>query len=337
MRSWQLEQWSARYMGDTTARVYGALLFLLEKKIPRCKEGINVEVKREDDEDEDEDDVRIRSAPIVTTVEVLDVLDPSLDLASAIGDQPADEDMMNGLTNGNHRHHKKVKVEASDDAALEVGSMRWRHARVELIDQHLGLLAEHQFHFCEKVGTRGKSEWQVDFESLVTSMQQMEVVNTVNIRFGSFATRVVRMMTTKGKLDERQIAGNVMVRHRDIRSTLTELYDAGLLEMQEVARENSRMATRSIYLWYFDHDACVQLLLTNTYKAQCRALQRMRVQREKARPVIDKAERLDVIGHEEEYLTASDKKNLKVWREQEEKLLTQLSRQDDLVGIMRDF
>lgn len=68
-----------------------------------------------------------------------------------------------------------------------------------------------------------------------------------------------------------------------------------------------------------------------------RLIQRANVEKEKIQPLLDKAERTDVVGNEDRYLSAKERQTLRIWRSTEEKLLTQLGRQDDLVAILRDY
>ena len=68
-----------------------------------------------------------------------------------------------------------------------------------------------------------------------------------------------------------------------------------------------------------------------------RCLQRVKVEREAVQTVIEKAERTDVVGKEEEYLGVGERVALEEWREREERLLGEVGRLDDLVAVLRDF
>lgn len=309
--------------------MYGVLLMLLEKKISRCRD----DLKEFDEADEAEEDNPI---PPVTTLEVLDRLDPSLDLESTIHFDSG------GLTNGYHpkdEPNRTLKYEHDDyaDEDETISSAKARNKRLTQIEQHLHLVVEHPRGFVDRVGNRGKGEWRVNYPALMRNMQRAEVENIVNARFGSLGARLVRMLSKKGKLEEKQVCTHSLLRAKDVRSLLTSMQECGLIETQEVPKDQTRQPSRATYLWYFDHERCCKVLLADTYKAMCRLIQRIDKQRDEVQDVIDKAERLDVVGHEDEYLTPSDKAHLRRWREQEEKLLTQLNRQDDMVALLRDF
>lgn len=327
LRSQALERLAARSIGETTAKVYGALLQLLEKQQPRCY----------DDLDEYTDSLDEEAAqPIATTMDIADLLSPNIDLTTTIA---KDDDFFDGdeiLDGDEERKTKYLKREAPTNG-FDSSAFADRNKRVAQITQHMALLAEHPRNFCAKISTRGGGEWRVNFPALSRYMQHNEIEALISARFGSIATRIVRTLNTKGKLDEKQVANFTLLRQKDIRSIMAEMHEAGFLEAQEVPKDNSRQPSRTLFLWYCDPERCRQLLLAMTYKAQARIIQRMQFEKDEIAAVVQKAERTDVVGNEDELLTASDRATLRRWREFEEKLLTQLARQDDLVALMRDF
>ena len=330
LRSQSLERLAARSIGDVTAKVYGTLLQLLERKIPRCYD----DLEEYTDEHEEED-----AQPTATTLDIGDLIPTSLDLGSTIA---KDDDFLNGdddAYDADDALGRPVKREASASGGYnhDASSFADRNKRLTQIEQHMALLAEHPRNFCSKISTRGKGEWRVNFPALSRWMQRNEIESLISARFGSIATRIVRMLNAKGKLDEKQVANFTLMRQKDIRAILAEMHEAGFLEAQEVPKDNSRQPSRTLFLWYFDPDRCRQLILSTTYKAQARLIQRMQYEKEEVSAVVQKAERLDVVGHEDQLLTASDKSILRRWSEFEEKLIVQMARQDELVALMRDF
>ncbi len=212
-----------------------------------------------------------------------------------------------------------------------------RQQRLAQIKQHLELLARDPRKFITSTGNRGLGEWRVDFGPLIKFLRQSALEDTINARFGQRAKRVVALLTDKGKLDEKTLSTIALIRQKEIRSTLTAMQEAGQMELQEVPRDTNRQPSRTMYLWYFDPERCRQLVLEETYKAMARALQRARYEKRGIQVVIDKAERTDVVGREDEYLTVSERNALQIWRDKEERLLVEVSRLDDLVCVLRDF
>lgn len=323
LRSQQLERLAARLIGDTTAKVYASLLILVERKVHRCYDDLAVYA---------DEDHEAESQPDSTTLEISDILDPRLDLVTSIGSEDGPD-----MTNGYHSGDDEMGDTPVKKENVEANSYRDRNKRLKLIEQHMNLLAEHPRRFVTKIGSLGQGQWRVNFPALIKGMQRTEIETVVNSRFGTIATRIVRMLAMKGKLEEKQLANLALMRQKDIRSILTNMQEVGLVDAQEVPKDNRRQPSGSYYLWYFDHDRCRQLIISDLYKAMARLIQRAQHEKDQYSALIEKAERLDVVGHEEEYLTANDKNGLREWREKEEKLLTQLERQDDVVALLRDF
>lgn len=325
MRSEALERLAARSIGDVTAKVYGALLKLLEGQVHRCFDDLET---YDDEEDED------KAQPSATTLDIGDMLSPSLDLTTTIADD--DDDQLNG----DHYNDtgQDIKPSLAPPSSINTNNnIQDRNKRFTQIEQHMSLLAEHPRAFCHKISTRGRGEWRINFPSLSRFLQRNEIESTISARFGSVATRIARMLHANGKLDEKQVANLTLMRQKDIRSIMAEMHESGFLEAQEVPKDNSRQPAKTLFLWYFDPERCRRLIVSMAYKAQARLIMRMRAEKADVMPVVQKAERLDVVGHEDEFLTQGDKATLRRWREFEEKLLCQLARQDELMAVMRDF
>ncbi len=328
LRNQQLVMLAARYIGETTATVYETLLTLLEQKIPRCHDEYN--------EFEDEE-AELKALPSITLFQVVNALDPELDLSAGIS---LSQDVSNGTTGDNTPDATDLDgiggytngVNGSASSTPNTARDRMKYA-----EQHLKLLAEDPRKFILRAGGRGGGEWQVNFRQLTNKLVQFEIENTIMARFGSLAIRLVRILCDKGKLDEKAVANIGLLKQKDIRSTFTAMQEAGFVELQEVPKDTARQPSRTIFLWFFDQDRCRRVILTETYKAMARLIQRANVEKEKIQPLLDKAERTDVVGNEDKYLLAKERQILRVWRSTEEKLLTQLGRQDDLVSILRDY
>lgn len=312
MRSLQIEQYAARFCDPTTARVYAALLRLSEVPYLRCRDdwlGADVEPP-------------INTSTVVQ--DLLEVTDPGLDLKSCIyrdaeedGDDDQDDD---------------------DDTYDTRSSTRDKNRRLRLVDQHLRMLSEHSKQFLQRVGSRGMSEWRVDFRALTTVLQTAQVENIISAKYGYLATRIVNLLKAKKeRLDEKLIANIALVPRKDIRNTLSPMQEAGMIDIQEIPRDTARQPLRATYLWFFNQERIIRLLLSQTYKSQSRLLQRMSHQRSTFKEVLEKADREDVRKDLVKYLSSVELKQLADWREQEEKFLTQLMRQDDLVALFRDF
>ena len=331
-------------MGDVTGAVYGALLQSLETKIKAVRDSL---ATYEDTEDEE------AAQPITTVVEVADLIDSAIDLGSSIKGASSSHRMPNGTGKNSKRPHvvenddedftdigikKEHHSDSEDDQAMNgYHSYRDKTRRLGLVEQHLSLLAEHPKGFCNRVGNRSSGEWRVNFPALTNTLIQAELDTTSTARYGRIATRIVRMLRDKGRLEEKQLAPTAMMRVKDVRALLTDLQSHGFLDAQELPKDNGRQPSRTLYLWGFNQKTAQDSVIQQCYQGMSRALQRVQVERDKYRQVIEKAERLDVKGQEASVLSNGEKEMLREWREIEERLLTQVGRMDDVVALLRDF
>ena len=246
-------------------------------------------------------------------------------------DENEDEEMSSDDVDDNH----SAFGEEGDDNDVPALNPKSGMASIK---EHLQLLAEDPHEFIQSVEKyNGMVEWSVDFKALSKQLRQLELETTITARFGPAATRMVRIFLDKGKLDEKQITNIGLIHQKQMRAALTVMHEAGHLELQEVPRDNNRQPSRTMFLWYFDPERCRQLILEETYKAMARCLQRVKVERVAIQTLIDKAERTDVIGNEDQYLSVDERVVLSRWREKEERILGEVGRLDDLVGVLRDY
>jgi DNA-directed RNA polymerase III subunit RPC3 len=341
MRSRRLEQLAKRALGGVTASVYGALLRTLESKTKDPRDE-----PKYDDEDEYE-----KSLPASTLNEIAEVLDPTIDLASSIKGLAPSKRTPNGVgkkrKNGaieeddfselgiKGEHHSDSEDES---AANGLDSYRDRAKRIQHIEAHLALLEEHPKQFCKRALTHGSSnEWRVNFAALVNTLITSEVDNVISARHGKIALRLVRLLRDRGRVDEKTVQAQSLMRSKDIRAVLTELQFQGFVDPQELPKDNQRQPSKTLYLWFFDSKRVQSLLTQQTYKAMSRTLQRIDVERARYRSIIEKAERSDIKGNEEKKLDQNEKQVLRKWREVEERLLSQVARMDEFVALLRDF
>ena len=350
LRSQRLEQMASRFLGPVAAAVYGAMLRAAESKVKVLRDTSKLEDSGYGSEAEEEGaavKVENPALVVVNDNEVYELLDKSLDLTSTIKGAVLSRKLPNGT--GNHRNKPKIEMDEDDDTQLGVKReaqsnseddrpetnglkpIKVRIKRMHHIDMHLQLLAEHPKGFCIRRST-GSRESRIDFPALTKTLIQAELDTMIEANFGKLPTRLVRMLREKGKLDEKQIAAMSMLRIKEIRTTLTALSFSGLAEVQELPKDAGRQPSRSLYLWYFDEERVRGFYVQTVYVAMARLLQRLQVEKGRAKAVIEKAERV-----EHEVLNEKERVQLRQWREVEERLLVQVGRMDGLVAVLRDF
>lgn len=365
LRNLKLERYVEDLIGETTAKVYATLLDVLGKNISRCQVDRSIEV---------EDDNDATKEPRITTQEIFEQLSPSIDLSAGIGklhgegtidiryaeklrrfppqlkgstlkETLEEDEEIIGSDDEDYDHSGEAAVhfglngqngtngvEVQEEDGVPVGSRRLHEMR-----QHLLILAESSQGFVRHCGEGDFGEWTVDFEPLMQHLKFLELDTIIENRFGRQGLRLTRILREKGKLDDKTLPGLALMKKPDVHVKMAEMEMAGFLDVQEVPRDNNRAAARTIFFWFFDLDRTLQRILDNTYKSMVRCFQRLDVERQKKKSVLELAERKDVQGVEEDRLRGDVYNEYIQLLDIEKKLLSQVAKLDDIVSVFRDF
>ena len=325
MRSEQLVHLVEQRLGSVTARVYQTMLRMLESKTPRCWE----EWPDPPLPGGESGDVSIDPRFLVT----------ARDVATKLSRERGDLDIFEGIdpnaavqiTRKGHVNRTNIWTQPTDPAKLNM------EERTKVVDKHIQMLAEDPFHFVTWHSRAGFSQWHIEFDEIARQMIQTEIENTISARKGSLGVKLVRALRKKGRLDERAMCNVMMMSAADVRGIVNDLTIQGFVQTQEIPKVDRREAKHSLHLVWYDRQRAREKLLHDTYKGMVRILQRIRYEREKIEFTLTKAERSDVVGNEEKWLSTRELDDLRKWKEVQEKLLLQLMREDDLVAALRDF
>lgn len=325
MRTEQLVHLVRQRLGSVTAHVYQTMLRMLESKTPRCWEEWP-DPPLASGEPTTESGIDPRSLVTARDVAVKLSRDQDIDIFEGLDPNAAVQ-----ITRKGHVNRTNVWTAPTDPAKLNM------EEKTKVVDKHIQMLAEDPFHFVTWHSRAGFSQWHIEFDEIARQMIQNEVENTVSARKGTLGVKLIRALRKKGRLDERAICNVMMMSANDIRGIVNDLTVQGMVQTQEVPKVDRREAKHSLHLVWYDRQRAREKLLHDTYKGMVRILQRIAYEREKVQFLLTKAERSDVIGNEEKWLSKGELDALRKWKEVQEKLLLQLFREDDLVATLRDF
>ncbi|KAK4691462.1 DNA-directed RNA polymerase III subunit RPC3, partial [Lecanoromycetidae sp. Uapishka_2] len=368
MRNNSLVKLAEQSICTSTSKVYARVLVELETGTRACRDEFH-------DADTLDYDPETSSLPQASTGTLLATIQDSAELTSAISkvdssklgpikaDQliqrrqkteihSEDEIMINGHDSSDEEDDDSDsrdsdtsispdpdKVNGDATCSLDTLQKHPQDSHRETVRNHLLLLAKHPLGFLEQLheSANEPERWTVLYRPLVKAITHHAVLETITARFGLPAARLTRLLSEKGKIDEKNLQSLSLMNQKTMRSYLSILHEAGMIQLQEVPRDNSRNPQRTMFLWYFDIERCKMRLLQETYKTMARCLQRARVERDKVKGTIEKATRSDVEGKEEEFLAPQELQALRRWREIEEKIWGEIGRLDDFVAIIRDY
>ncbi|RWA09934.1 hypothetical protein EKO27_g5154 [Xylaria grammica] len=369
LRNQKLTEHAEDFVGETTAQVFAGLLASLCKKVYRCQHD-QYTIMTEEEEETYFTGVR------VTSEEIFDHLSPGVDVSTGIG-AASEEDIdirfaekirkyppqiqgshiQGTLDEGDEilgsddedydrsgEHLKGTHVNGHRGSIAQNGtkmggdysgeSQSSRAEQMRHMRQHLLILTETKQQFVRHCG---QNEWTVDFGPLIQQLRYVELDTMIEDNFGRQGLRLTRILREKGKLDDKTLPAMALMRKPDVHVKMAEMEMAGFLEVQEVPRDNNRAANRTMFFWFFDEARTIKRVLDNAYKSMVRCLERLEVERYNKRAILSLADRRDVQGKEEEMLRGDVYNEYLEFIEIEKKLLSQVSRLDDLVSVFQDF
>jgi DNA-directed RNA polymerase III subunit RPC3 len=243
-------------------------------------------------------------------------------------------------TNGANGHSSKnprlVGSDSDSDSDSEpngTANAKDAIAQAILLDKHLRLLQEDPRKFVFSEGIK----WGVHFKQITRHLVQYEIENTVTAQHGLLAGRILRILQTNYSTDEKGLSTHAILKPKDVRNLTNALLAGGIIETQEIPRDTNRTTNRLLWLYSYSPEKARKQMLLDCYRTMTRLMRRIDVERAKYAIIIDKSERTDVVGHEDEFLTKKDKRLLEEWDKKEQLLWGQIFRIDDLVACMRDF
>ncbi|EXM30344.1 hypothetical protein V3481_000642 [Fusarium oxysporum f. sp. vasinfectum] len=359
LRNQRLAELATEMLGEVTGEVYRTVLDLLTSDSPRCQSDPLL------------DEVTPGQQPTVTTIDIFEHLDENINVQNGIGKTPRDkidsqsaeriretapesDDDSDDSDAGPPGRRKTFDVDDEDDGwaddnhdgtanGEQENRVRFEDAtngndtRISQMRRHLLLLAESKYPFIRHCGMYGRGQWTVDFSRLVGKLREIELDAIIEQSHGRHGLRLTRILREKGKLDEKMLPAAALMKKGDVQGKMLAMQMAGIVDVQEVPKDSSRLANRTLFFWYFDKERTQTQALDDIYKAMLRCLQTLEVERHKERNILSFVERKDVQGKEEEVMTAEHYNKYNRHLGVQDKLLGQVMRLDELVSVLRDY
>lgn len=257
-------------------------------------------------------------ATVFSIRDLVRVLPANLDLRNSILTQNFLKPAKRTNANGSEQLTKKVKLEdgseAPGDFSALVDSVE-SDTKVEddpfsvtLVAEHLNLLRSCAIPFLFEVAP---GSYTIPFLQLSKHVKLFHYEALLKTTMGSNAFRIFKCVKDMKLVDEKAISNLVLLKERTVKNELYHLINMNIIEIQEVPRSADRAASKTFYLFrhrdsslYRDlkHALAFNMgeLLTNVaqFKAEHKIL-------------LEKCEREDVRGQEEELLLESELNTLR--------------------------
>lgn len=319
LRSRAIVDLAALRMGILAAQVYAVCCSLIEQKSPAVKNRlleVSGLVQTQDEAqallEADESHFLGCRLTVFSVHDVARALPQDLDLSNSVTSRifanPAQlggGDLL-GLPN------KKIKLEdgsafpaRSSFDALSGGPNK---PDLALVEEHLQLLSANTVPFLVRLHD---GSYTIPFLQLTRAVKSYNYDALVKTTMGVEALRIFRCIKDQKLADDRTIAKLVLQKEQLVKSLLFDLVASNFIQIQEIPRSADRAATKSAYL--FRHEArlsyqYVEKFLLFNMGEVLDNIEQFKLQH---KILLEKCERDDVRGYEEELLLEAELKTLK--------------------------
>lgn len=312
-------------LGLVTAQIYAACCALIEQKSPDLHHAfVDIAGLIVDPEEEQMFSRLVENALVdgkQTVFSIRDVarhLSPNLDLRNSILTQNFLKPGKRSLPLADEPLAKKIKledgsVEVSEpvheenfDLELENGSADM-HLET-LIAEHMRLLAGGKIAF---VFETAPGLYLIPFIQVLKSVRQFHYDALIKTTLGANALRVLKCIKQMKLVDEKAISNTVLLKDKSVKNEVYKLVTANAVEIQEVPRSADRAALKTFYLFRHKEAPSYAFVSKSLLHSMGTILSNVEQFKAEHRILLDKCEREDVKGHEEELLLESELKTLR--------------------------
>ena len=177
-----------------------------------------------------------------------------------------------------------------------------------LVAEHLRLLTFNTVPFLFEVAP---GSYTIPFLQLSKHVKQFHYEALIKTTMGTNALRILKCIKAMKLVDEKAISNLVLLKERTVKNELYHLINMNVIEIQEVPRSADRAASKTFYL--FRHkDASLYRFLSHALAFNMGdILTNIELFKAEHKILLEKCEREDVKGHEEELLLESELKTLR--------------------------
>ena len=179
---------------------------------------------------------------------------------------------------------------------------------VSLINHHLKLLSSGVIPFLIEI-TPGT--YTVPYTDLMKYVKQCNYDTLIKTTLGLDSFRLLRCLKSLKLADEKTLANTILLKEKTVRNELFKLMNLNMIEIQEVPRSADRAASKTFYLFRHKEFSAYNFLYNSLTFCMADILLNIQQFKNDNKILLEKCEREDVKGNEEELLLESELKTLK--------------------------
>lgn len=224
---------------------------------------------------------------------------------------------------------KKIKLEDGSASTKSPSTTKGPKYNSSIIEQHLKLLLNGtNTAFIYEISP---GNYVVPFNNLSKLLKQFNFEMLVKTTLGDQGFRILRCIKAMKLCDEKAISNAVLLKEKTVRSELYHLVKANVVEIQEVPRSADRAASKTFYL--FRHKENYEFLVNCLVYDMAMILNGIEKFKSEHHILLEKCNRIDVQGQEEQLLLESELKTLHGLQNREISNIVKLNRLVTLFSI----
>lgn len=185
---------------------------------------------------------------------------------------------------------------------------------ISLIAEHMKLLTSSNVPFLVEVAP---GSYTIPYLQLTRAIKQHNYEMLIKTTMGANSLRVLNCIKSMKLVDEKAISNSVLLKERTVKSEIYKLVNMNVIEIQEVPRSADRAALKTFYLFRHKELPLYKYLsyaLTFTMADILTNIAQFKLEH---KILLEKCEREDVKGKEEELLLESELKTLRDLQQRE--------------------
>lgn len=179
--------------------------------------------------------------------------------------------------------------------------------------------------------------YTVPYTSLLKDLKQYNYETLVKTTLGPNAFRVLKCLKALKLADEKTLSNSILLKERTVRNELYRLIGLNIVEIQEVPRSADRAASKTFYLFRHKDGTAYNHLRHLVVFSMAEILTNIASFKQDHKILLEKCEREDVKGHEDELLLDLELKVLKDLQAREIHNMGRFMRMKTLMGIFGTF
>jgi len=178
--------------------------------------------------------------------------------------------------------HSPASITALGSPPTELSQRQILAIIEELSDPNIGIVQARANRF------NASAEYALLPERILQQIRLEQAQLIVKERCGPHAARIFRLLNERVRLEEKQVSDFALLPKKETKCALYSMFEAQLVELQEVPRTSDRQPSKAFFLWSLPHDRLCSTILRYLYSGFRNAQLRLAAETSAVQSVLDK-------------------------------------------------